>query len=861
MTMEQPARDVFPSLISPSGYIAGGLAAASFIYSVLQVPSFSITMLIVLAASIFVSAIVGRYEVEVPRTGITFKPKDLMAFWGIIWLGLPGGIILSLAASLSEALSGTDKRVKRYVPVAIDMVSGLVSAATFYLFLDLLRTFNIGGNSGVLNIRNEFLIAGCAMGVAHFASRYGMDILINPVKTEPIIERRFSDSALSVIASYSLHIFSTVVLYFVFNYFGIEFGLVILPMVVAGHLAYKIHTRRLEAKTRQITEASRLHLATVEALATAIDARDQVGVGHVRRTQIYALGIGKALGLGEDELNALRMGALLHDIGKLAVPDHILNKPGKLTPAEMEKTKIHSLVGASILENVGFPYPVIPAVKYHHESWDGTGYPEGLMGTQIPLTARILTVADVYDTLRGARPYRKAVPAHEALVLVRREAGHKFDPTIVKTLIANLPVFEAEIEAEGLSYQDDADAGVFVTPNTAESVPPNYVQQIKRANREVFTLYSLAKEFGATADINDTLSLFTEKIGELAPYDTCVVYLYDKSTGIATAKHVDGANKSDLINKTIVPGEGATGYVLETMQSVQNVDPALDFAFSDADFSRDYIAMASLPLIADETIVGAVSLYSRSVACYADEHIRLLDTVSLIATDAIVRSQQLAEAESHALTDPMTGLPNSRGLQHQFEKEAKRAGRSGLTFQVLVLDLDGFKAVNDTHGHKVGDTMLREVAQVMKDQFRDYDFLARYGGDEFVAIVPDTETIDVLELSRRIEKSVADYTLEVGDKTARVGVSIGSASYPAQGETFDQIIVAADKAMYITKAIHRKRRLGISISQEMPIPKLDIKEVDLPMEFRIKRPEPDHNEDALVLELDERHIVTSSAIN
>lgn len=860
--MEQSARDFSPDSITPSGYVTGGLAAASVIYSVLQIPSFSATMLIVLAASIFVAAIVGRYEVAVPRTGVTFRPKDLMAFWGIIWLGLPGGIMLSLAASLSEAMSSKDKSTKRYVSVAIDMVACLVSAATFYLFLDLFRALNPGGNFSVLNIRNEFLVAGCAMGVTHFASRYGIDAFINRGQTTRIKEKRFSDSALSVIASYALHIFSTVVLYFVLSHFGIEFGLVILPMVVAGHLAYKIHIRRLEAKTRQITEASRLHLATVEALATAIDARDQVGMGHVRRTQIYALGIGKALSLGEDDLNALRMGALLHDIGKLAVPDHILNKPGKLTPAEMEKTKIHSMVGASILENVGFPYPVVPTVKYHHESWDGTGYPDGLMGIQIPLTARILTVADVYDTLRGARPYRKAVLANDALEMMRRESGRKFDPSIVNTLITNLAVFDAEIEAAGLSYRDDVDTGAFVTSNNEESVPPNYVQQIKRANREVFTLYSLAKEFGATADINDTLSLFTEKIGELAPYDTCVVYLLDKSTGIATAKHVDGANKDDLLNKSIVPGEGATGYVLETRQSVQNVDPALDFAFSDADFSRDYIAMASLPLIADQNIVGAVSLYSRSVACYADEHIRLLETVSVIATDAIVRSQHLAEAESHALTDPMTGLPNSRGLHLQFDKEAKRAGRSGSAFQVLVLDLDGFKAVNDTHGHKVGDTMLREVAHVINDQLRDYDFLARYGGDEFVAIVPDTETIDVLELSRRIEKSVADYTLEVGSLTARVGVSIGSASFPAQGETFDQIIVAADKAMYITKAIHRQRNRSTAQPPESPVqPKLNLESPEIALEFRVSRSAPNPDDEGLVLELDDRHIVASSAIN
>src|SRR5690606_9859772 len=154
------------------------------------------------------------------------------------------------------------------------------------------------------------------------------------------------------------------------------------------------------------------------------------------------------------------------------------------------------------------------------------------------------------------------------------------------------------------------------------------------------------------------------------------------------AAHVDGANQAELRSKTIAPGDGATGYVLESRQPVQNVDPALDFAFSLAEFGRDYTAMASLPLISNDALVGAVSLYSRTIACYADEHIRLLETVSRIAADSIVRAKQLAEAENYALTDPMTGLPNSRGLQNQFEKESKRADRNGSTFQVLVLDLD-----------------------------------------------------------------------------------------------------------------------------------------------------------------------------
>src|SRR6266571_8463438 len=165
---------------------------------------------------------------------------------------------------------------------------------------------------------------------------------------------------------------------------------------VASFLTYKIHFERIKASSREAEELSRLHMATVEALATAIDAKDQTSHCHVRRVQIYAEGVGKLLNLSDGELAALNAGALLHDVGKLAVPDHILNKPGTLTPAEFEKMKVHTNVGAEILSRVNFPYPVLPIVKHHHERWDGRGYPDGLMGDRIPITARIMSVIDCF---------------------------------------------------------------------------------------------------------------------------------------------------------------------------------------------------------------------------------------------------------------------------------------------------------------------------------------------------------------------------------------------------------------------------------------------------------------------------------
>ncbi len=615
-------------------------------------------------------------------------------------------------------------------------------------------------------------------------------------------------------------------------------------LAAAAVLAYRAHVKSLEQKTKQITEFSRVHLATVEALATAIDARDQVGLGHVRRTQIYAVGIGKILGLSENEIKALRTGALLHDIGKLAIPDHILNKPGSLTAAELEKTKIHPVVGASILEKVGFAYPVIPTVKYHHECWDGHGYPEGLKGESIPLTARILSVADAYDTLRGARPYRPPIAREKARQIIIDSSGTRFDPAIVQILIRNLSFLEADIDAQGLAYSATSDR------NTLEPAHanPHYAEQIKLANREVFSLYELAREFGSSVSLHATLDMFAKKISEFVPFDTCALYLLDSTRKYATAAHVEGDNSDQLSLRRVKVGQGATGFALKSGETVQNVDPDLDFSYTQTELTQQYSTMASVPLIADEELIGAVTIYARDLKSYGEEHIRLLETISRIAADAIGKSLQHDEAKTHALTDPMTGLPNARSLQLQFEKEVARASRSGTSFQLLMLDLDGFKAVNDSFGHKVGDQMLVEIGQVILGQLRDYDFLARYGGDEFVALVPETSPQDVKDLCDRIEKAVNSFSLNFENDTfASVGVSLGASGYPQDGETFDHMVVAADKAMYERKT---SRKLAAALSNKAGIAAANTgSHEDHPLN------------DNFIVELDESHVLSSAAIN
>src|ERR1044072_5315379 len=585
--------------------------------------------------------------------------------------------------------------------------------------------------------------------------------------------------------------------------------------LLATCLVYRTSKSHLQAKNNEIEALSRLHLATAEALATAIDAKDQTTHCHVRRVQIYAAGMGEVFGLSLNEIAALKAAALLHDVGKLAVPSHILNKPGPLTPAEFEKMKIHTVVGAQILAPVNFPYPVIPIIRHHHEQWDGRGYPDKLRGEQIPITARIISVVDCFDSVREDRPFRRSMTLDEATALLLRGAGIHFDPVVVEQFIKHLPRFDAEIERLGLQHQPGSysteppiQLGDIDITQTRERGSYIAYDQIKNAHREVYALYEIARTFGTSLNVEHTLEILVDKVGHVVPFDTCVVYFYDENKGYASARHVVGKNAQKLTGRCIALGEGVTGFALANRSAVNQLHPSLDFTDINPEAGIKYRSMASLPLFKDDVLLGALSVYSNDLEQYTDDHMRLLETVTRLASDALGNAMQHAEAESNALTDQLTNLPNARYLALRFEEEAARARRTDRSFQVMMLDLDEFKNVNDTYGHKVGDRVLREVAHLIQGQLREYDFLARNGGDEFVALVQEVVGAQVEDLCMRIERAVSKFSLPLGrNRSPRVGISIGTATLGVHGETLDQLIVAADNEMYQMKSTHR---LGIT---------------------------------------------------
>jgi diguanylate cyclase (GGDEF)-like protein/putative nucleotidyltransferase with HDIG domain len=753
----------------------------------------------------------GSNPLRIPNTKSSFTAGDAFIFAGVLFLGTPAAILIGVVDSFVSSRR-TSKRLASWIAApAMMAVTVFITGNAFYMALA--RYAHVSQQPlGATHMRLDHLLGALALLaiLQYFINGFTLST-IYALRTRRPILKFWRDGYLWTYWSFLGSAIATAVIYSAVSRLGWAYVLLSGLVIASIFWTHKIYFERISAKTREAEELSRLHLSTVEALATAIDAKDQTTHCHVRRVQIYAEGLGRLLHLSEAEITALNAGALLHDIGKLAVPDHILNKPGPLTPPEFEKTKVHTVVGAEILSRVDFPYPVVPIVRHHHERWDGHGYPDGLKEAQIPITARIMAVIDCFDSVREDRPFRPGMSREEAIELLRKDSGSHFDPKIVDLFVEHLPRFEAEIVARGLIDQIQVSApGGLIAPaedqaaQTRENRSFAAYDKIRNAHREVYALYEIARTFGSSLELDNTLSVLVDKVGHIVPFDTCVVYLYDEVKGYATAALAMGLNADLLNERSVAPGEGVTGFALANRLPVNRIHPSLDFVDMKFAAGQDYSSMASLPLFKDDLLLGALSIYSMNPQEYSDEQIRLLETVTRLASDALANAVNHARAESNALTDSLTGLPNARRLHVRFEEEVSRARRTGQPFQVIMLDLDDFKLVNDTFGHKVGDRMLREVATLVHAQLREYDFLARYAGDEFVAIVPDTAVGQVEELRERIEKTVSGFSIDVrAQGRARVGISVGSAVYGVDGETLDQLLVAADQAMYRAKSTHK----------------------------------------------------------
>jgi diguanylate cyclase (GGDEF)-like protein/putative nucleotidyltransferase with HDIG domain len=564
-------------------------------------------------------------------------------------------------------------------------------------------------------------------------------------------------------------------------------------------------------RLRMAREAAELHLRAVESLAIAIDAKDQTTHGHVRRTQTYALELGKLLNVSAAELEALKAGALLHDVGNLAVPEYILNKPGRLSAGEFEKMKIHATVGGDIVKRVGFPYPVEDVVRFHHERWDGTGYPSGLKGERIPLVARIISAVDFYDSTRCERPYRAGMPRDESLALLRRMAGQSFDPVVVEMFVKHVDEFDAllshvdlceqvrseeVVNAELAAAAVSSDSRAEPSANTSGEWSAGF-RSIARAQREVAALHEITQVIGSTLSLQDTVALVAERLRVIVPFDACVIYALEDRTGQAEPVYAAGEWSEFFSARAVAAGEGITGWVIANARAMSNTPPEVETASAPAEVAAQVRDCISAPLVREEGSFGAITLFSKQAGAYAAEHLRLLESVCLHTSGALSNALMHERTRASALTDQLTGLPNERALHLMLEHRLAECRRyEGEVVSVLSIDVDDFRAVNEQFGHGVGDRLLAALTSVVKSQLRQMDMLARFAGDEFLAVMPGASGQVAANVAERVRAAVESQSFNV--KTGRdiqLRLSVGVGSYPADGETADELIPAAARDM------------------------------------------------------------------
>jgi diguanylate cyclase (GGDEF)-like protein/putative nucleotidyltransferase with HDIG domain len=596
---------------------------------------------------------------------------------------------------------------------------------------------------------------------------------------------------------------------------GVWVALLLAAPLYLTYRTYKVYLGRIDDERRHVEEMADLHLATIEALALAIDAKDQTAQSHIRRVQVYAAGLAKALGMPAAEIQGVKTAALLHDIGKLAVPEHILSKPGPLTQEEFQKIRIHPQVGADIISAVPFPYPVAPLILSHHERWDGKGYPQGLKSEEIPLGARILSVVDYFDALTSDRPYHKAMTHDAAIALLNQESGKALDPNVVQMFVRMLPDLAAEAErlenAPGrrLSLESTSDLGrpaVGFQPESAKGT--TVFEDIAHAHREIYALYEIAQTMGTSLGVADTMALISSKLSSLVPFTSCALFLFTEETDSLRCAFATGAEADAIMSMTVRSGQGLTGWVARNRRPLVNARPSADFEAAGLTNRPTALQSALVsPLVFNDRFIGTLAVYHAAPDFYTDDHRRLLDRVCEQASAVIHNSIVFEQTQEDSLTDPLTGLPNTRFMFMHLTRELARAERLKSEVALLVMDLDKFKEINDSHGHHIGDRALREVAKVLRSGIRPYDICVRYAGDEFIVVLSGCGQDEAERKRMELQRAVDAVQFEARPgRRLPLAISVGAAIFPHDGDTYESLLATADSRMYRDKTRRKQTR-------------------------------------------------------
>src|SRR3954454_10002492 len=794
-------------------FVVAVMAAGTLILAVFAPHSIANPLLFatLLACSSLASAL--KVRLPIASSGSTMSVSYAVGFAALLLLGANETMIVAAVSAWSQCTFRTETRTALFRTL-FSMASLVLTVKAAGFVYTLLGGVTATCELSLLTIPKPLVGAATTYFVFNtllIATAIGLS-------TRQSIGRVWNENFLWSAPSYFVGAGAAAIAASVIDQGGYWWASLVAAPLYLTYRTYKVYMGRIQDQQRHVAQVSDLHLATIEALALAIDAKDQTAQSHIRRVQVYAAGIARALGMAEHEIQGVKTAALLHDIGKLAVPEHILSKPGPLTQEEFQKIRIHPQVGAEIISGVPFPYPVAPLILSHHERWDGKGYPAGLKAEEIPLGARILSVVDYFDALMSERPYHKAMSLEAAMGLLRQEAGKALDPRVVQTFIDMYATLAAEADASAQpsrkltrvpTHAPTAAPAVGLVDESS-SARTNVFQDIALAHREIYALYEIAQAMGSSLGVSDTMALISSKLSNIVPFSCCALFLYNDEAETLRCRFATGVEAETIQQLTIRNGHGLTGWVARNRRPLVNARPSTDL--EAAGFPSDLTALHSAlvcPLLFNERFIGTTSVYHTEPSIYPADHLRLLDRISEQAAAVIYNSMIFEQTQEDSMTDPLTALPNTRYMFMHLTRDLARAERLKTEVSLLVMDLDNFKDINDTYGHHVGDRALRDIAAVMRTGIRPYDICVRYAGDEFIVVLSGCGGEEAERKRLELQRAVDGLQFEARPgKMLPLAISVGAAVFPHDGDSYETLLANADSRMYRDKTRRKREAAG-----------------------------------------------------
>lgn len=727
----------------------------------------------------------GSATVRLPSLPATLSVSETFVFTSTLLFGpAPGTLIVALDALVISVWSYR-KRQALFKTVfnvcALPLTIWLASHAFFY-FADIEPLARVKTTAPL----REWIWALAAFTIAYFSLNSWIITFAIALERGFPAFRIWRDNFVPLSLNYFGGASVAALLVSYRNAIDLTYLAVIVPLLIVLYFTYSLSMGRVEDANRHLKQLNRLYMSTIETLAMAIDAKDQITHGHIRRVQTYAVSLAKEVGVADTALiQAIEAAALLHDMGKLAVPEYILNKPGPLTAAEFEKMKLHASVGADILSSIDFPYPVVPIVRHHHENWDGSGYPEGLRGTDIPIGARILSVVDCFDALTSDRPYRPRLSDKEAIRVLTERRGRMYDPLIVDVFTRVHTRITTDIAPvlEGSPLRAITEASTSV--QTA-IVPKQGLDEITASTEEMLTLFDLAQGLRGQMSLADAADVISKHLRRLVPCSLCVFFVYDVDRDELVAAHSAGENASLVSGLRIGLGQRLTGWVGANRQTIRNSDAILDLGDAARALSPRPRTCLSTPLLIEQRLIGVLTLYSTSAQGFTDEHERVLEVIARQVSPIVDGALESDRAKASSLRDPITGLPNVAHMRQLTDTLTVQAQLPQPT-ALLLIDIDNLREINRTHGRKTGDEILEVAGQSTQRNLRMGDLLFRYGSDELVALLLQTDRPTADQISNNIRQTISN----TASKPCAFSVTIAVSSAPNDGQSVDQLLAAA----------------------------------------------------------------------